>query len=149
MIERARGHARVPGNVTCLEADYLADGALPESAFDFVSAVAVVHHTPLAEAVTRLTRLTAPGRRLVIVGMAANRTPLDWLIRACGVPASLLHARRNGGKHGPVGMPMEDVHLPWAEIRRVLHRLLPGCTVRRTLLWRYVMVWDRPREGGP
>ncbi|MEU0899484.1 hypothetical protein [Streptomyces massasporeus] len=46
-------------------------------------------------------------------------------------------------------MPMEDVHMSWAKTRRVLHRLLTGCTVRRTLLWRYVMVGDRPREGGP
>ncbi|WP_329326841.1 class I SAM-dependent methyltransferase [Streptomyces luteogriseus] len=113
MIELARGHAGVPGNVAYLEADYLAYGALPERAYDFVSAVAVVHHAPFEEAVTRLARLTAPGGRLVIVGMAANRTPLDWLISACGVPASLLHARRNGGKRGPVGMPMEDVHMSW------------------------------------
>jgi SAM-dependent methyltransferase len=149
MIELARGHAHVPGNVTYLEADYLADGALPEDAYDFVSAVAVVHHAPFEEAVTRLARLTAPGGRLVIVGMAANRTPLDWLISACGVPASLLHARRRDGKRGPVGMPMEDAYMSWRQIRRAVHRLLPGCAYRRTLLWRYVVVWDRPREGGP
>ncbi|MEU4465109.1 class I SAM-dependent methyltransferase [Streptomyces sp. NPDC024017] len=139
MIELARGHAHVPDNVTYLEADYLADGALPEDAYDFVSAVAVVHHAPFEEAVTRLARLTAP----------ANRTPLDWLISACGVPASLLHARRRGGKRGPVGMPMEDAYMSWRQIRRAVHRLLPGCAYRRTLLWRYVVVWDRPREGGP
>jgi hypothetical protein len=80
--------------------------------------------------------------------MAANRTVLDWLISARGVPVSLLHARRHGGKRGPAGMPTEDVHMGWAEIRRALHRLLPGCEVRRTLLWRYVVVWDKPREGG-
>ncbi|MEU6917797.1 class I SAM-dependent methyltransferase [Streptomyces olindensis] len=149
MIGLARAHAPVPGNVSYLEADYLAGGTLPEGAYDFVSAVAVVHHAPFEEAVTRLARLTAPGGRLVIVGMAANRTPLDWLISACGVPASLLLARLHGGKRGPAGMPMEDAHMSWAEIRRALDRLLPGCHFRRTLLWRYVMVWDRPREGGP
>ncbi|GAA2903507.1 MULTISPECIES: class I SAM-dependent methyltransferase [Streptomyces] len=148
MIKLARGHARVPGNVTYLETDYLADGSLPEGAYDFVSAVAVVHHAPFEEAVTRLARLTAPGGRLVIVGMAANRTVLDWVISACGLPASRLHARRHGGKRGPAGMPMEDAHMSWAEIRQRAHRLLPGCDVRRTLLWRYVVVWDKPREGG-
>ncbi|MFE0475093.1 hypothetical protein ACFW2V_26155 [Streptomyces sp. NPDC058947] len=51
--------------------------------------------------------------------------------------------------YGPAGMPREDAHPPWAEIRRAARRLLPGCAVRRTLLWRYVLVWDRPREGGP
>ncbi|KDN74935.1 class I SAM-dependent methyltransferase [Streptomyces olindensis] len=149
MIKLARAHAHVPGNVTYVAADYLTDGSLPEGAYDFVSAVAVVHHAPFEEAVTRLARLTASGGRLVIVGMAANRTLLDWLISACGVPASLLLARLHGGKRGPAGMPMEDVHMSWAEIRQALDRLLPGCRFRRTLLWRYVVVWDRPREGGP
>ncbi|MDG9713288.1 class I SAM-dependent methyltransferase [Streptomyces sp. DH10] len=154
MIKLAREHARVPGNVTYLEADFLADGSLPEGAYDFVSAVAVVHHAPFEEAVIRLTRLTAPGGRLVIVGMAANRTVLDWVVSACGVPASQWHARRHGGKRGPAGMPMEDVHMSWGQIRQAVHRLLPGCDFRRTLLWRYVVVWDKPagqqpREGGP
>ncbi|WP_328410961.1 class I SAM-dependent methyltransferase [Streptomyces violaceus] len=148
MIKLARGHDHVPGNVTYLETGYLADGSLPEGAYDFVSAVAVVHHAPFEEAVTRLARLTAPGGRLVIVGMAANRTVLDWVISACGLPASRLHASRHGGKRGPAGMPMEDAHMSWAEIRKGAHRLLPGCDVRRTLLWRYVVVWDKPREGG-
>ncbi|MET9763981.1 class I SAM-dependent methyltransferase [Streptomyces sp. NPDC006372] len=154
MIELARAHAQAPGNVVYLEADYLADGSLAEGAYDFVCAVAVVHHAPLEEAVNRLARLTAPGGRLVIVGMAANRTVRDWLISACGLPASLLYTRRHGGKRGPVGMPMEDVHTSWTEIRQTAHRLLPGCVWRRTLLWRYVVVWDKPvprdepREGG-
>jgi hypothetical protein len=43
--------------------------------------------------------------------------------------------------------------MSWGEIRQEAHRLLPGCDFRRTLLWRYVVVWDkpagRPREGGP
>ncbi|MDT0387004.1 class I SAM-dependent methyltransferase [Streptomyces dubilierae] len=149
MIELARGHARVPGDVTYLEADYLDAGALPAGAYDFVSAVAVVHHAPFEEAVTRLARLTAPGGRLVIVGLAADRAPLDRFISACGLPVALLLARRHGGEGGPAGMPMEDAPMPWAEVRRAARRLLPGCTIRRTLLWRYVLVWDRPREGGP
>ncbi|MEV3971798.1 class I SAM-dependent methyltransferase [Streptomyces sp. NPDC050698] len=149
MIRLAREHAHVPANVRYREADYLLDATLAEAAYDFVSAVAVVHHAPFEQAVTRLARLTAPGGRLVIVGMAANRTVPDWLISACGVPASVLHARRHGGKRGPVGMPMEDVHMSWSQIRRALRRLLPGCDVRRTLLWRYVVLWDRPRESGP
>ncbi|GGY52062.1 class I SAM-dependent methyltransferase [Streptomyces djakartensis] len=154
MIRLAREYPHVPRNVTYLEADYLTDESLPEGGYDFVSAVAVVHHAPFEEAVTRLARLTAPGGRLVIVGMAANRSALDWAVSACGVPVSLLYARLNGGKKGPVGMPTEDVHMSWREIREASRRLLPGCDWRRTLLWRYVVEWDKPvprgagREGG-
>lgn len=104
-----------------LEADYLDGTALPEGRYDFVSAVAVVHHAPFEEAVDSLIRLLAPGGRLVIVGMAYNRTALDWIISGCGLPVSLLLRRRRGGKRAPVGMPMEDATVHWGEARRA-HR---------------------------
>jgi hypothetical protein len=68
--------------------------------------------------------LLAPGGRLAIVGLANN-----WTARVC--------------------MPMEDSTMSWSEERQAAHRLLPGCRFRRRLLWRYTLVWDKPREGGP
>ncbi|TWV45893.1 class I SAM-dependent methyltransferase [Streptomyces misionensis] len=151
MIRQARA-ARPPGNVTYLEADYL-DGT-PLGAHDFVSAVAVVHHARFEQAIAGLTRLVAPGGRLVIVGLARNHTPLDRVISGCGVPASRLYACLRGGKRGPAGMPVRDASLSWGEVRAAARRLLPGCRFRRRLLWRYVLVWDKPvsydtRNGGP
>jgi 2-polyprenyl-3-methyl-5-hydroxy-6-metoxy-1,4-benzoquinol methylase len=94
MIRLARQN--VPGNVTLLEGDYLDSAALREGGYDFVSAVAVVHHTVFEDAVGRLVRLLAPGARLVIVGLAYNRTFLDWVISGWGVPASRFHALLRG-----------------------------------------------------
>ncbi|MDT0481643.1 class I SAM-dependent methyltransferase [Streptomyces doebereineriae] len=145
MIRQAR--ATASGNITFLEADYLDGTALPEARYDFVSAVAVVHHAPFEDAVDSLVRLLAPGGRLVIVGMAYNRTALDWVISGCGLPVSLLLRRRRGGKRAPVGMPMEDSTVHWGEARRAARRLLPGCRYRRRLLWRYTAVWDKPLES--
>lgn len=148
MIRLAR--ADVPENVTFVEADYL-DGPSPDSpdsldegTYDFVSAVAVVHHTEFEDAVGRLVRLTAPGGRLVIVGLAYNKTLPDWVISGCGLPVSRFLARRHGGKLGPVGMPIEDSAMCWGEVREAVRRLLPGARFRRRLLWRYVAVWDKP-----
>ncbi|MFG2353882.1 methyltransferase domain-containing protein [Streptomyces sp. NPDC048521] len=133
------------GNVTFLEADYLDGSALPDGAYDVVSAVAVVHHARFEDAIGALTRLVAPGGRLIVVGMAYNRTLLDWVISGCGVPASLLYARVRGGKRGPAGMPVEDPPMHWGEVRAAARRLLPGCRFRRRLLWRYTVVWDKPQ----
>ncbi|MGW2957603.1 class I SAM-dependent methyltransferase [Streptomyces sp. NPDC001220] len=139
-------------NVTFLEGDYLDGGLLDEGSYDFVSAVAVIHHAPFDDAIERLVGLLAPGGRLVIVGMAHNRTLLDRVISGCGVPAARLSARRNGGKQGPSDMPVEDPIMNWREVRRATAHLLPGRRYRRRLLWRYTLVWDKPgamREGGP
>jgi SAM-dependent methyltransferase len=146
MIRQAREN--MPGNVAFLEADYLDDTTLAEGKYDFVSAVAVVHHARFESAVDRPVRLLAPGGRLVIVGLADNRTALDWLISGCGLPASLLNARLRGGKRGPAGMPVEDSTMYWGEVRQAAERLLPGCRFRRRLLWRYTVVWEKP-EGEP
>jgi SAM-dependent methyltransferase len=138
----------VPGNVAFLEADYLDETSLAEGAYDFVSAVAVVHHARFDDAVDRLVRLLAPGGRLVIVGLAYNRTALDWVVSGCGVPVSRLNALLRGGKRGPAGMPVEDSVMSWGEVRRAARRLLPGCRFRRRLLWRYTVMWDKPQEDG-
>ncbi|MFF0010137.1 class I SAM-dependent methyltransferase [Streptomyces sp. NPDC005374] len=147
MIRQAR--VASPGTITFLEADYLDGSALPEGEYDFVSAVAVVHHARFEDAVGGLVRLTAPGGRLVIVGMAYNKTRLDWVLSGCGLLASLLLRRLRGGRRGPPGMPVEDSAMHWSEARHAARRLLPGCRFRRRLLWRYTVVWDRPRESGP
>ena len=58
MIRQAR--ATASGNITFLEADYLDGTALPEGRYDFVSAVAVVHHAPFEDAVVGLVRRWPP-----------------------------------------------------------------------------------------
>ncbi|MFI2201556.1 class I SAM-dependent methyltransferase [Streptomyces sp. NPDC020192] len=144
MIRQAR--ARQPGDITFAEADYLDGDTLPEGGYDFVSAVAVVHHATFEAAITGLTRLVAPGGRLVVVGLAYNHTPLDWVISGCGLPVSRLYARLKGGKRAPAGMPIEDSTMHWGEVRAAARRLLPGCRFRRRLLWRYTLVWDKPSD---
>ena len=58
MIRLARADA--PENVAFIEADYLDASSLAEGTYDFVSAVAVVHHTEFEDAVGRLVHLLAP-----------------------------------------------------------------------------------------
>ncbi|MFK0157879.1 class I SAM-dependent methyltransferase [Streptomyces sp. NPDC090499] len=143
---------RDAGNVTFVEGDYLDGAALDEEGYDFVSAVAVIHHAPFDDAIDRLVGLLAPGGRLVVVGLAYNRTLLDWTISGCGVPASRLNARLRGGKRAPSDMPVEDPIMNWGEVRQATAHLLPGRRYRRRLLWRYTVVWDKPggtREGAP
>lgn len=143
MIRLARERSAGLDNVTFVEADLLDDHGLPEGRYGFVSAVAVIHHVDFGPALQAMERLLAPGGRLVIIGLARNRTPLDWIMSAAGVPAAWLRARRNGGKTDPVGMPIKMPEMSWGDVRREARRLLPGCRFRRHLLWRYSLTWER------
>ncbi|MFF8372531.1 class I SAM-dependent methyltransferase [Streptomyces lydicus] len=143
-LARARG-AGLP-NAAFVEADVMTAEELRPGGYDFVSAVAVVHHIGFEAAARRMAGLLAPGGRLVIIGLANNRTPLDWCVSGAGLPAARLLARRHGGKSGPPGMPVEDSDMAWGEVRRAARDCLPGSRVRRHLLWRYSVVWDKPLD---
>ncbi|WP_432039994.1 class I SAM-dependent methyltransferase [Streptomyces cucumeris] len=148
MIRRAReaGPQQPTARVSYLEADFLdaAQDRLTAGGYDFVSAVAAVHHMDFAEALHAMARLLAPGGRLVVIGLAANRTPLDWIVSGACIPAAALSNRRNGGVHNPEGMPVQMPGTSWGQVRREARRLLPGCRFRRHLLWRYSLVWEKP-----
>ncbi|MEV0821201.1 class I SAM-dependent methyltransferase [Nonomuraea rubra] len=134
-------------NVEFVTADYLDDprGLLPEGKYDFISAVAVIHHADFTEAAGALTRLLAPGGRLVVIGLARNRSPLDWIISGAGQVASRALRLRHGPKTGPGrAVPAMDPVLSWGETGRLARRVLPGCRFRRLLLRRYLLVWDKP-----
>lgn len=143
MIRLARERSADLDGVTFAEADLLDT----TGSYDFISAVAVLHHLPFDRAVPALVRLLAPGGRLVIIGLARNRTPQDWILSAAGVPAARFRARRHGGKTDPDGMPVQMPSMTWDEVRREAERLLPGCRFRRHLLWRYSLVWDKPSDA--
>ncbi|MEU4327460.1 class I SAM-dependent methyltransferase [Nonomuraea dietziae] len=140
-IRQARRQSAQVANADFVEADFL-DDPLPEGAYDFVSAVAVVHHVDFSKALSAMARLLAPGGRLVVVGLAGNRTPLDWIISGAGLPAARFLAWRHGGKGGPA-VPIEPPDLSWAQVRQASRTVLPGSRFRRHLLWRYSLIWER------
>ncbi|WP_366180014.1 methyltransferase [Actinomyces timonensis] len=114
--------------------------------FETVTCVAVLHHLPLEAGLERLAELVAPGGRLIVVGLAANRSAWDWLLSA----ASILPIRIASAWHHesrdidvPVVQPRESL----AEIRRVAARVLPGSRVRRRFYYRYTLTWERPGGG--
>lgn len=147
MIRLAHKHSGHLGNVDFLVADFLsaARSRLPADGYDFISTVATVHHLDFEAATAAMARLLAPGGRLVIIGLAADRTPVDRLLSAAGVPAAGLLALRRGGEGGPEGMPLAEPDMSWSELRGAARRALPGGRFRRRLLWRYSLVWEKPR----
>lgn len=139
MIARAREKGT---DATFIEGDFLRH-PLPEAAYDLVCSVTVVHHMDFEAAVTKMARLVRPGGTLVIIGLARDRTPLDYVVGTAGVLPTRYLALRNH-KSDPPGVPIADPEMGWSEVRREVRRLLPGATYRRRLLWRYSITWRRP-----
>ena len=110
--------------------------------FDAVTCSATLHHVDLESGLERLAQLTAPGGVLVVVGLAADTSPLDIVRSAAKAP--LIHfVRMFRGWHDH-GSPRQDPRDSWSTVREVAERVLPGVVYRRRLYWRYTLVWERP-----
>jgi 2-polyprenyl-3-methyl-5-hydroxy-6-metoxy-1,4-benzoquinol methylase len=143
---RASGTGGTGGTVHFATRDLLAVPAEP--GYDVVTAVAVLHHLPMAAALQRMRSLLRPGGRLVVVGCYRQDGPADRAIDLLAVPANLvlgrLKRRQADAARITMSAPTADPAATLREVRATAARVLPGARVRRRLFWRYTLVHTRP-----
>ncbi|WP_194813591.1 trans-aconitate 2-methyltransferase [Nocardia sp. XZ_19_385] len=120
-----------------------ADFRTVRGTFDFVAAVASLHHVPLTEGLCASRRLVAPGGTLAVVGLSKLTLRTDWGQLALW-PAVLAVDLWPPRPSGPPAMIVRDSADTLAEIRRAAASALPGARIRRRLMWRYTLSWTRP-----
>jgi len=140
-LELARRNAPAD-NVDHVLGDLLA-APFPPASFDAVVSVAVVHHVGLAAGLERMAELLRPAGRLVVIGLAAVRSPADLGFAVAGAVATRVHQRRRTlwETSAPKIWPVPH---SYGQARRVARRVLPGVRCRRHVLWRYSLVWTKP-----
>ena len=126
-------------------ANFLSDGA-PNGPYDALTCVAALHHMPFAEAAAQIVRHLRPGGTLVVLGLYRVSSPADYALSVIAFPFSRMlslfrDARSNRSKCEP---PLRDPEMTLTEIRDAAEKLLPQVRIRRLLLWRYLLVWQRP-----
>lgn len=120
--------------------------------YDVITCVAVLHHLPLTETLTRFRQQLAPGGTLVIVGLTQEDTRVQALLGLASVPLNLVTGWvKNRGRRAPrrpVAMtaPTRPADVPHTAFVREARRILPGVRLRRRLFWRYTLVWKKVRE---
>jgi 2-polyprenyl-3-methyl-5-hydroxy-6-metoxy-1,4-benzoquinol methylase len=137
-LARARALSSRVTNLRIIEADFLtwpADGT-----YDFVSMIAVLHHLPFSEALTRASALLRPGGVLAVLGLDRHVSWPDQIGRG-GIAFATSAFYRATRSTTAVGAPITDPVMTLGEIRQQALTLLPGAVIRRRLLWRYSLVW--------
>ncbi|WP_211244512.1 class I SAM-dependent methyltransferase [Actinospica robiniae] len=142
-LARARG-AGVPG-LKFRQGAFLSQPFTPES-FDLVSFVASLHHMDQRAGLLRAAELLRPGGRLVVVGLAATRSPMEWIVSGLCLPVVRLNNLRPSYAMAP-GMPVKSADLSWREVRSLARRVLPGVRYRHRLYYRYSLVWTKPASA--
>ena len=111
--------------------------------YDVVTAIAVVHHLDLSEALTAMRRLTKPGGKLLIVGCYRSATASDYLIDVVAIPANLLagllKSRHASSARIALSAHTAPPRTTLGQVRKVVADILPGAQVRRRLFWRYTL----------
>jgi len=142
MIDAARQNT---GGQQFIHADFMKYPFEPESV-DFVCANTSLHHMDFAAALGKLAETLRPGGRLAVIGLGKDAKPADWMIATAAVPVNKYYQLRyEEGQHPK--MPVRQAELTWEQTRDTARQILPGARYRRLLLWRYLLLWDKP--GGP
>jgi 2-polyprenyl-3-methyl-5-hydroxy-6-metoxy-1,4-benzoquinol methylase len=139
-VDHARTAASGQANITFVNGDVLTLPMQPTS-FDFVVAVATLHHLPLHNALERFRDLLRPEGVLVIVGLYRIATPMDYLFSVTALPISWAIRFSRGEEE--VGAPLQDPTETLRTIREECNSVLPGAVLRRRLFFRYTVVWRK------
>jgi 2-polyprenyl-3-methyl-5-hydroxy-6-metoxy-1,4-benzoquinol methylase len=108
-ITRAQMRLAVTSNVSLVNGDFL---TIPvpsqEERYSTVICVATLHHMELRSALLKIRQVLAPGGRLLIVGLAADKSIMDFVItRLLFIPIRVMD-RLHGGMQDP-GVPLKNL----------------------------------------
>jgi SAM-dependent methyltransferase len=141
LAEAAERTARFD-NVRLVEGDAMTYDL--DQRFDAVLSIAVLHHLGLEAGLERMKQLTAPGGVVGVVGLARSRSPRDYARDGLGAVETRI--RRLRRPHTMVTAPICDPEETYREVRTVARAVLPGARFRRHNLFRYTLIWTRPRR---
>jgi len=142
VIARARQRAEAWPNAVFAIGDLM--DIAPDGQYTAVTAVASLHHMPLAEALSQMRALLAPGGRLVIIGCYAL-TPADHLVELAASPANMIMGllKSANAREARIAMSAQTAvpQHTLADVRQAAARVLPGARIRRRLFWRYTLTY--------
>jgi len=114
-----------------------------EEHFQTISCVAVLHHMDLEKALQHMREFLAPGGKLIVVGLAANKSIADYLHSALSVIPTRILDLLHGGV-AEIDVKIAEPKESLAEIKQAAQRILPGAEVKRKLYYRYLLTWTKP-----
>ena len=128
--------------------------AFPPGAFDCIASIATLHHLPLATMLLKMREGLKPGGTLLVLDLwrvqgagdilaSLVAAPLNFILRAVHYRRFFMprDVREAWDEHG-----RNDVYMTVGEVRSICAAILPGATVKKHLLWRYSIVWRKPRR---
>ena len=157
MIRIARERSTEFPNIEFERAD-IRDQVLPAESFDCIATIATLHHLPFREILLKMKAALRTGGVLLVLDLFEPErnlfkpeglldAGLNVLAMGMSVTLRLTHQGRL--------LPRREVRDAWAEhlrrdiyptmsqVRELCAEILPGAKVRKHLLWRYSIIWNK------
>ena len=151
MIRVARSRSSQIENIEFHVADAMTWN-FPRSHFDFVCSIATLHHLDQRELLLKIKDALKPRGVLVLLDLVQSDSILErmWDVVGFGVSSSL-RLIHNGRLQPPAAVRKaweqhgkHDSYLTMRQVRALADEILPGSRVERCLLWRYMLVYQKP-----
>ena len=125
--------------------------SFPRSHFDFICSIATLHHLQQHELFVKIKDALKPNGVLVVLDLVESNSLVERMLDVFGfgvsgglrllhngrlkTPAAVRAAWEQHGKH--------DHYSTVSQMRALADEILPGANVRRHLLWRYSLVYQK------
>lgn len=123
----------------------------PQSHFDFICSIATLHHLQQRELFVKIKNALKPRGVLVVLDLVESNSLVERMLDVVGLGVSgglrLIHngrlkppleVRKAWEQHG-----QHDSYSTVSEMRALADTILPGSRVKRHLLWRYSLVYQK------
>ena len=124
----------------------------PQSHFDFICSIATLHHLEQRELFVKMRDALRPRGVLVVLDLVESNGLLERMLDVVGLGVSgglrLIHngrlnppaeVRKAWEQHG-----QHDHYSTVSQMRALADEILPGSILKRRLLWRYTLVYQKP-----
>jgi len=127
---------------------------LADESFDCIASIATLHHLPIEEMLLKMKAALKPGGVLLILDLFEPAGLADSFANLLALPVSTVLRLRHHGL-----LPQREVRAAWtaherhdsystmSEVHTLAERILPGAKIRKHLLWRYSLVWEKKSDG--
>ena len=99
---------------------------------------------PFDQALEKMASLLRPGGVLAVLGLFRETGLTDTAVALVAVPVNVFYALSRGRSYS--GAPTRPPDMSLRDIRETISSNLPDARLRRLLLWRYLLTWQKPQE---
>lgn len=115
--------------------------------FDAVVFVASIHHMDMEKAIVKAKALLRENGKLVIVGIAAPSSLVDWMVEALRIiPCKIGSAFHRMQSSEKLNIPTSYTVLKMSKIRKIVSAVIPKARLKYGLYYRYILTWENKNK---